>query len=333
MPAPILDIEDLHTYFFTKEGIVKAVNGVSLTLGENSVLGLVGESGSGKTMTALSILGLVPAPGRVVKGSIRYQGRELLELDHERMRRIRGKEIALVFQDARSALNPVITVGRQVEEVMLEHTDMSQREARGNALVLLNQMGIPDPQRILGEYPFQLSGGMAQRVLLAIAIALSPRVLIADEPTSNLDVTLQAEILQRLKRQQRQQRSTMLLITHDLGVIAQMAHTVAVMYAGSIMEYAGTRELFARPTHPYTWGLLQALPRIDGADRTLRPMAGSPPQMMDPPDQCPFLARCPKATSQCRTSPHPPLEEIEEHHWAACYNPIREGWRSAPGRS
>ena len=324
MPAPILEIEDLHTYFFTKEGIIKAVNGVSLTLEEDSVLALVGESGSGKTMTALSVLGLVPNPGKVVKGSIRYDGQDLLKLNSEQMRRLRGKEIALVFQDAQTALNPVITIGRQVEEIMLEHTTMSERAARWEAILLLDQMGIPDPQRILGEYPFQLSGGMAQRVLLAIAIALSPRVLIADEPTSNLDVTLQAEILQRLRRLQEEQRSTILLITHDLGITAQMADQVAVMYAGSIMEFTDTRTLFARPRNPYTWGLMQALPRLDSEVRTLRPMPGSLPHLYDPPDQCPFLNRCPKATGECRTSPLPPLRELEEHHWVACYNPIEE---------
>jgi oligopeptide/dipeptide ABC transporter ATP-binding protein len=321
MPA-LLQIEDLHTYFSTKEGIVKAVNGVSLSLHENSILGLVGESGSGKTMTALSILQLVPFPGQVVSGSITYDGQDLLTMPMNKMRRIRGKEISLIFQDAGAALNPVISVGKQVEELILEHTDMSKRQARSYSADLLTQMGIPDADQMLDRYPFQLSGGMAQRVLLAIGVALKPRVLIADEPTSNLDVTLQAEILQRLRILREESGTAILLITHDLGVIAQMAQNVAVMYGGFIVEFADTVTLYRRHKHPYTWGLFQALPRIDTPDQALKPLPGIPPNMLDPPDQCPFLNRCLKATAECRTSPHPPLIEIEEGHHLACYNPM-----------
>ena len=252
MPA-LLEIEDIHTYFSTKQGIVKAVNGVSLSLHENSVLGLVGESGSGKTMTALSILQLVPFPGQVVSGNITYDGQDLLHMPINRIRRIRGKEISLIFQDAGAALNPVITVGKQVEELMLEHTDMTKRQARSFSSDLLTQMGIPDADHMLDRYPFQLSGGMAQRVLLAIGVALKPRILIADEPTSNLDVTLQAEILHRLRRLREESGTAILLITHDLGVIAQMADNVAVMYGGVIVEYADTVTLYRRHMHPYTW--------------------------------------------------------------------------------
>lgn len=321
MPA-LLEIEDIHTYFSTKEGIVKAVNGVSLSLHENSVLGLVGESGSGKTITALSILQLVPFPGKVVKGNITYDGRDLLHMPTNQMRRIRGKEISLIFQDAGAALNPVITVGKQVEELMLEHTDMTKRQARSFSSNLLTQMGIPDAGEMLNRYPFQLSGGMAQRVLLAIGIALKPRILIADEPTSNLDVTLQAEILDRLRRLRQESGTAILLITHDLGVIAQMADTVAVMYGGFIVETADTVTLYRRHMHPYTWGLFKAVPRIDSPDQALKPLPGAPPDMLDPPDQCPFLHRCIKATNECRTSPHPPLVEVEEGHLLACYNPM-----------
>ena len=322
MARTLLEIDDLHTHFPTKDGVVKAVNGVSLRLEEDSILGLVGESGSGKTVTALSVLRLLPYPGETVRGRIWYQNRDLLSLEPEEMRRIRGQEIALIFQDAGSSLNPVITIGKQVEETVLAHTDMGRREATARAVELLTEMGIPDAKRVLGRYPFQLSGGMAQRVMLAIGVALRPKVLIADEPTSNLDVTLQAEILQRLRQLRDERHTAILLITHDLGVIAQMADTVAVMYGGSIVEMADTRTLFERPLHPYTWGLFQTLPRLDGRLSGLRPLRGAPPRMIDPPDRCPYVDRCPKAITACRTEPMPRLVEVEPDHWLACYNRI-----------
>ena len=318
---PLLQVEDLHTYFSIKEGIVKAVNGVSLSLDEGKVLGLVGESGSGKTVTALSILGLVPFPGKIVSGEINYDGRNLVNIGLKQMRRIRGNEISLVFQDAGAALNPVISIGQQVGEILSEPTDMSKRQVRERSAELLAEMGIADAKQTLNRYPFQLSGGIAQRVLLAIGIALKPRVLIADEPTSNLDVTLQAEILHRLRLLREETGTTILLITHDLGIIAQMADSVAVMYGGSLVEYAETKELYRRPTHPYTWGLFQAIPRLDSPDEPLKALPGIPPRMIDPPDQCPYLSRCSKATTECRTSPRPPLVEIESDHKIACYNP------------
>jgi oligopeptide/dipeptide ABC transporter ATP-binding protein len=320
--APLLEVNNLHTYFGTNEGIVKAVNGVSLSLEENSVLGVVGESGSGKTMTALSVLRLVPYPGQVVAGQIMYEGRDLLQMSDDEMRHIRGRQISLIFQDAASALNPVITIGSQVEELMLEHTAMSKREARQVTTNLLANMGIPDAKQMLRRYPFQLSGGMAQRVMMAIGVALKPRLLIADEPTSNLDVTLQAEMLQRLRILRQENGTAIMLITHDLGVIAQMAENVAVIYGGYVVEYADTPTLYRRPMHPYTWGLFQSLPRLDAVNQRLRPLSGAPPQMLDPPDQCPFLHRCAKATVECRTSPRPPLTEAEPGHQLACYNPV-----------
>ena len=321
--APLLEVSDLHTYFHTKEGIVKAVNGVSFSVEADSVLGVVGESGSGKTMTALSVLRLVPFPGEIMSGRISYDGQDILKLSDNQMRRIRGSEISLIFQDAASALNPVISIGKQVEELMLEHTGMSKRQARDVTKELLSSMGIPDASQMLSRYPFQLSGGMAQRVMMAIGVALKPRVLIADEPTSNLDVTLQAEMLQRLRVLRQENQTAIVLITHDLGVIAQMAERVAVMYGGYIVEFAETPTLYRRPMHPYTWGLFQSLPRLDAAGQRLRPMAGVPPQMLDPPDQCPFLHRCSKATVECRTSPRPPLVPIEPGHSLACYNPMQ----------
>lgn len=322
MPSHLLEIKDLHTYFITKDGVNKAVNGVSLALDEDSILGVVGESGSGKTVTALSVLQLVPFPGEIIKGSITYCGQELLTMPGEEIRHIRGKEISLIFQDAGAALNPVIPIGKQVEEIVLEHTDMSRRNARRLATELLGQMGIPDAKNMLNRYPFQLSGGMAQRVLMAIGVALKPKVLIADEPTSNLDVTLQAEILHRLSQLREENGSAIMLITHDLGVIAQMTQTVAVMYGGSVVEYTDTKALFAKPLHPYTWGLFQAIPRLDTGQQALSPIRGAPPKMIDAPDRCPFLERCSKATNQCRTMPVPPLVEVEPNHRLACYNPI-----------
>ena len=319
---PLLEITDLHTYFPTREGTVKAVNGVSLSLEANSVLGVMGESGSGKTVTALSVLRLVPYPGRIAGGRIRFDGRDLLNMADDDLRRVRGSQISLIFQDAASALNPVITVGKQIEELLLEHTDMSRRQSRRFSGELLANMGIPDARGALDRYPFQLSGGMAQRVMLAIGVALEPRVLIADEPTSNLDVTLQAEMLQRLRTLREDHGTAIMLITHDLGVIAQMAQKVAVMYGGTVVESADTRELYARPLHPYTWGLFQSLPRLDAADQRLRPLGGAPPQMLDPPDHCPFLRRCSKATVQCRSQPKPPLTPVDDNHALACYNPM-----------
>ena len=322
MPEHILEIKGLRTHFVTKEGVNKAVNGVSLTLDEDAILGVVGESGSGKTVTALSVLQLVPFPGEIVEGSVKYNGTELLGLSPDRIRRIRGREISLIFQDAGAALNPVIPIGKQVEEIVLEHTDMGRRRARARAIELLGEMGMPDAKSVMNRYPFQLSGGMAQRVLMAIGVALKPRVLIADEPTSNLDVTLQAEILQRLRQLREENHSAIMLITHDLGIVAQMTDTVAVMYGGTIVEYTDTKSLFANPTHPYTWGLFQALPRLDSEQRALNPIRGAPPRMIDAPDRCLFLQRCVKATNQCRVSPAPPLTEMRPGHRVACYNPI-----------
>ncbi|MDP3062101.1 MAG: ABC transporter ATP-binding protein [Chloroflexota bacterium] len=318
----VLRIEDLHTHFATKDGVAKVLNGVSLTIQENSIYALVGESGAGKSMTALSILGLVPFPGKVVRGRVLFDGMDLRTLSDDRMRKIRGKEISIVFQDPRAALNPILTIGAQVAEGVLAHGVASKKEAERMAEGLLAQAGLPDPRRILRSYPFQLSGGMCQRVMLSIGLALKPKVLIADEPTSNLDATLQAELLARLKRLAREMHVSILLITHDLGIVAQMADQVGVMYAGSIVEQATVRELFRQPRHPYTWGLFQALPRMDQPVERLRSLRGSAPDPMNLPDHCPFIPRCPKATSRCRLEPMPPMTEMGPQHTVACYNTI-----------
>ena len=317
-----LRIENLRTSFYTTAGEVKAVNGVNLTLRENSILGLVGESGSGKSVTALSMLRLVPHPGKIVGGAVYFDGMNLLTLDDEHLRRIRGKEIAIIFQEPTTALNPLVNIGTHMEEVLQSHSSMSKAEARERSLELLTELELPSPVHTVKQYPFQLSGGQAQRVMIAMAMAWNPKVLIADEITSNLDVTLQADVLDRLKRLQREKQSAIMLITHDMGVIAQVAQDVAVMYAGSVVEYTDTHSMFQRPHHPYTWALLQSIPRLDQPKRTLQPIRGSSPDLVDLPDQCPYMPRCPKASSICRLSPKPDLIEIEPGHYVACYNRI-----------
>jgi oligopeptide/dipeptide ABC transporter ATP-binding protein len=316
----ILRIENLHTYFYTREGVVKAVNGVNLSVKEDSILGIVGESGSGKSVTALSILRLVPYPGKTTQGSVYFDGMDLLEIDTEHLLSVRGKDIAMIFQDARSALNPIETIGDQISEILLAHSPMSIREAIERTIGLLREMDLPES--VFKQYPFQLSGGMAQRAMIAMATAWQPKILIADEPTSNLDMTIQADVLDRLKRLQAEKRSTIILITHSMGVIAQMAEDVAVMYAGTVVEYTDTRRMFQRPYHPYTWALLQSIPRVNEPDRALHPIRGSPPDLIDLPDQCPYMPRCPKASNVCRLNLKPPLREIEPGHLVACYNPI-----------
>ena len=302
---------------------MKAVNNVSLSLREGGTLVITGESGAGKSTIALCILNLLPHAGRITNGNVFLHGRDLLSLTNEELRRVRGREIAMVFQDPATGLNPVLSVGQQVQEIITTHLDVPKREARRRTLEVLDQMGLPEPEQVSTRYPFQLSGGMAQRVMIAIATALNPKVLILDEPTSALDVTVQAAILEDLRRIQSRYGTSILLITHDLGVVAQMADSVAVMYAGSVIEYADAHTLFARPRHPYTWSLLASRPRWDReGDGRLPSIKGTPPSLIDLPDECPFLPRCPKATNICRSEPIPPLAELERGHLAACYNPI-----------
>lgn len=317
-----LRIEDLHTSFSTVDGEVKAVNGVNLVLNENSILGVVGESGSGKSVTALSILRLVPHPGKITRGAVYFNGMNLVELSNERLRRIRGKDIAMIFQEPTTALNPLINIGTHMEEALQAHSYMSKQDAKERGLALLRELELPLPEHILRQYPFQLSGGQAQRVMIAMAMAWDPKVLIADEITSNLDVTLQADVLDRIKRLKAEKHSAIMLITHDMGVIAHATEDVAVMYAGSVVEYADTLSLFRRPYHPYTWALLQSIPRLDKPKQALQPIRGSSPNLIDLPDQCPYMPRCPKASSTCRLSPKPPLTEVVPGHFVACYNVI-----------
>ena len=316
----ILRIEDLHTYFYSREGVVKAANGVNLSVKADSTLGIVGESGSGKSVTALSILSLIPYPGRIVHGAVHFQNRDLLQLDEEELIRVRGGSIAMIFQDPRGSLNPIETIGRQISEILLAHSPMSIVEATERTYALLRELNLPD--NVFRQYPFQLSGGQAQRSMIAMATAWRPRVLIADEPTSNLDTTTQADVLARLQRIRSEHHSAIILITHNMGVIAQMADEIAVMYAGSVVEYGDAQSIFERPLHPYTWGLLQSITRLDEPDKKLQPIPGSPPDSIDLPDQCPYMPRCPKATNECRLSLRPQLREMAPGHSVACYNVI-----------
>ena len=318
----LLKIDDLTVSFGTSAGRVKALNNVSLSLDEGEVYCIVGESGAGKSTLALAIMGLLPYNTEISDGRIMFRDIDLLRAPPEQMRALRGQEISLVFQDAQAALNPIEAIGPQLEEVILEHSNISLRNANRMAMDMLFEMGMPDPKRVMGQYPFALSGGMCQRVMMAIALVLRPKLLIADEPTSGLDVTLQAEILQKMKDLVKEHNSSILLITHDMGVVASMAKKVSVIYAGNVVETADVIPLFNRPQHPYTWSLLQALPRLDDPGRRIEPLPGSPPDMVKLPPECPFVPRCFKAQSECRVKPKPMPREIEAGHFISCYNPV-----------
>ena len=318
----ILRVEDLHTYFYSREGVVKAANGVNLSVKADSTLGIVGESGSGKSVTALSLLRLIPYPGKIVQGAIHFENKDLLKLDTEELIRVRGSSIAMIFQDPRGSLNPIETIGKQISEILLAHSPMSIVEAAERTYALLRDLNLPDS--VYRQYPFQLSGGQAQRSMIAMATAWRPRILIADEPTSNLDTTTQADVLERLKRIRSEQHAAIVLITHNMGVIAQMADEIAVMYAGSVVEYGDTQSIFDSPFHPYTWGLLQSITRLDEPNKKLQPIPGSPTDSIDLPDQCPYMPRCPKATNECRLSLRPQLREVKPGHLVACYNVIEQ---------
>ena len=299
--ASVLRIRGLRTHFLTQSGLVKAVDGVDLDVAAGECLGVVGESGSGKSATFASVLGLVRPPGRVVGGSVQYLGRELLGLPPAEMRRIRGKEIAVTLQDALTCLNPALTAGEQILETLREHRRGASASAlRGEALSMLSLVGIPEPAARLRQYPHEFSGGMRQRVMIAIALACRPRLLIADEPTSALDVTIQAQVLDLLARLRRELGMTVVLITHDLGVVAGECERVAVMYAGQVVETGPTRSVIAAPRHPYTRGLIASIPRLDDPSRRVRPIEGQVPELVDLPDECRFFGRCAYGQPQCR---------------------------------
>jgi oligopeptide/dipeptide ABC transporter ATP-binding protein len=316
---PLLRVEDLRTHFVTDDGVVRAVDGVSFELRAGETLALVGESGSGKSVTALSLLRLVPEPpGRIVGGQVRFQGRDLLGLPSGEMRRVRGRQISMIFQEPMTSLNPVFSCGEQVAETLVQHERLSWREAHARAVELLRMVGIPAPEQRAGEYPHQLSGGMRQRVMIAMALACRPALLIADEPTTALDVTIQAQILDLLRRLQAELGMAVLLITHDLGVVAEMADRVAVMYAGQVVEACDVRAAFHRTRHPYTAGLLCSLPRIGTRGMRLRVIPGQVPDAAHFPPGCRFHPRCPVAVERCFAL-EPPLAIVEADHAARCW--------------
>ncbi|HEU5393290.1 MAG TPA: ABC transporter ATP-binding protein [Candidatus Methylomirabilis sp.] len=319
--SDLLRVENLQTYFFTDAGIVRAVDGVSLRIAPGETLGVVGESGCGKTVTALSILRLVPdPPGRIVGGRVIFEGTELLGLDSERMRKMRGSAISMIFQEPMTSLNPVFTVGDQIAEGVRLHQGLSRRAAWDRAVEMLRLVQIPDPDRRAREYPHQLSGGMRQRVMIAMALACGPRLLIADEPTTALDVTIQAQILELLVRLKEELGMAVMLITHDLGVIADTAQRVVVMYAGRVVEEAPVRDLFGNPRHPYTQGLLASIPTLEkgaGGRKRLQAIPGLVPSLLDLPPGCRFSDRCPVAVPECRTA-EPELRAVTPEHRARC---------------
>ena len=319
MTAPLLAVENLRTYFYAETGVARSVDGVSFEVMPGETVGLVGESGCGKSVTSLSIMRLVRPPGRLEPGSrILFDGTDLVSLDEERMRAIRGNRIAMIFQEPMTALNPVFTVGEQIAEVGRVHAGMSKREAWAKAVEMLELVGIPSPALRAKEYPHQLSGGMRQRVMIAMALVMEPRLVIADEPTTALDVTIQAQILDLLSDLQQRLGMAILIITHDLGVIAEVADQVLVMYAGQIVESADVTDLFADPQHPYTIGLLGSIPRLDVDRARLATIEGTVPSPNNQPKGCRFGPRCPFADRRCREAP-PPLREVGPGHLVACW--------------
>lgn len=317
---PLLSVRNLHTRFATDRGIVQAVNGVSFDLGEGEILGLVGESGSGKSVTALSIMRLIPEPpGKVSADALTLDGLDLLGLSEAQTREIRGARMAMVFQDPMRSLNPVLTIGRQLTEVLRRHEKLDAAAARRRAIELLEMVGIPLAEKRLNAYPHQFSGGMRQRVMIAIALSCNPRLLIADEATTALDVTIQAQIVELVKRLTKERGTSVIWISHDLGVVAGLCDRVNVMYAGKVVESAPIGELFRRPSHGYTLGLMGSTPRVDGRGvRRLTPIDGVPPNLIDPITLCPFLPRCRVAVAACRERPPAP-HQVGEEHWASCF--------------
>jgi oligopeptide/dipeptide ABC transporter ATP-binding protein len=320
--SQLLKVDDLQVSFTTEDGVVRAVDGVSFELAAGEILAIVGESGSGKSVTAQTLMGLTRAPNASIAGSVNYRGLELNGLDDDSLRDIRGEQIAMVFQDPMSSLNPVYRVGDQITEMIRAHRDVSKKDAQQRAIELLGTVGIPNPERRIRDYPHEFSGGMRQRVMIAMALALEPQVLIADEPTTALDVTVQAQILRLIEQFNRERDLAVVLITHDLGVVAEIADRVLVMYAGQIVEDATLDDIFYDPQHPYTWGLLGSLPRLDGPRAARLPqIAGQPPSLLNPPPGCRFAPRCPHAFEQC--DERPPLEARlgNDPHLDRCWLP------------
>jgi oligopeptide/dipeptide ABC transporter ATP-binding protein len=319
---PVLEVDGLRVEFATERGKVHAVNGISFAIGAGETLGIVGESGCGKSVTALALLGILPRMGRVTGGVARFGGRDLLVLSEPELRSVRGKDIAMIFQDPMTSLNPVLTIGLQIREALVAHLGLRRADARRQAADLLGQVGIPSPKARLDDYPHQFSGGMRQRAMIAMALACEPSLLIADEPTTALDVTIQAQILDLLRHLVAERRTALILITHDLGVVAGMCERVHVMYAGSVVETGAVDDLFAFPAHPYTLGLLRSVPRLDvGRAQRLQPIPGQPRNMRTEPRWCAFAPRCRFVLDRC-TEAVPPLAPVRRSQRAACFNPV-----------
>jgi oligopeptide transport system ATP-binding protein len=317
---PLLEVKNLKTQFFTQDGVVKAVDDVSFYVMPGETLGVVGESGSGKSMTGLSIMRLIPnPPGKIVQGEVTFNGRDILKMSEEQVRSIRGNDIAMIFQDPMTSLNPVLTINRQISEALQLHMGMNKEQAKQRSIELLKMVGIPNAEERVGQYPHQFSGGMRQRVMIAMALSCNPKLLIADEPTTALDVTIQAQILDLMRTLQNETGTGVIMITHSMGVVAGMADRVQVMYAGHIVETASTEEIFANPRHPYTVGLMKSIPRLDARSKEkLQPIRGLPPDLIDLPDMCPFVPRCNYAREKCEQK-NPPLIQVAPGHHSACW--------------
>ncbi|PWI11855.1 methionine ABC transporter ATP-binding protein [Streptomyces sp. NWU339] len=322
----LLEVRDLHVEFHTRDGVAKAVNGVGYGVDAGETLAVLGESGSGKSVTAQAVMGILDVPpGRITGGEVVFRGRDLLQLKENERRRVRGAEMAMIFQDALSSLNPVLSVGDQLGEMFVVHRGMSKKDARARAVELMDRVRIPAARERVGQYPHQFSGGMRQRIMIAMALALEPALIIADEPTTALDVTVQAQVMELLAELRREYRMGLILITHDLGVVADVADRIAVMYAGRIVESAPVHDIYKAPAHPYTRGLLDSIPRLDQKGRQLYAIKGLPPNLMSIPPGCAFHPRCPMARDVCRTD-EPPLYEVSEtrgsacHFWRECLN-------------
>ncbi len=322
----LLKVTDLATHFHTEEGVVKAVDGVDFEVRRGEVVGVVGESGCGKSMTSMSILRLVPKPqGKIVRGQLIFAGKDLLSLSEEEMRKIRGNRIALISQDPMTSLNPVLTVGEQIMEAIQLHQGLDKKAAKDKAILMLKKVGIPSPEKRVDEYPHQFSGGMRQRAIIAMALSCEPELLIADEPTTALDVTIQAQILDLMREIKEKENAGILFITHDLGVVAEMCDHVCVMYAGKVVEATDVVSLFKTPSHPYTVGLLKSIPRLDDVKDRLEPIDGQPPSLSKLPKGCSFAARCPEAEDICRQQ-EPELKQVGVNHYARCLK--REEWKA-----
>ena len=324
--ATLLQVKDLRTHFFTDEGVVRAVDGISYDVQEGETMGLVGESGCGKSVSALSILRLIPSPpGKIVGGEVWFDGQDLLKVDEDEIRHVRGNRIAMIFQEPMTSLNPVLTIGRQITEALELHLKMNRNAANRRAVELLELVGIPEAHTRLNDYPHQFSGGMRQRVMIAMALSCNPKLLLADEPTTALDVTIQAQILEIMARLSSEFKTAVIIITHNLGVVARYADRVNVMYAGKIVESGSAREIYGRPRHPYTLGLLRSVPRLDEARRDkLVPIEGLPPDLANIPPGCSFYPRCSYHIDRCRQE-EPPLMLVDAKHYAACWVDVRQG--------